>query len=478
MRTLRQPARPGITRVASVALLAAALAGCAAPRSSPSADPLTVPVPTARSEPDEGLEADYLAAGLDEGQAIFLAMTAMHAEAVDDREALVTAMLPTGTAAEFTIRIVPGRTGDPTAPARLTHEANGDFRFSLEYFVSYDAFPEDLLERIRGASAAGPPVAMLASFSGGPTAVGKDGATVIVEAVVKQFNSQTLGELVRLLEGRLGNGAELNNLIKSLKAGDQVRDALASSDEYQALVREIDALEACARNPTNPITQRTYREDPATLDRILSQVAATRSEVKANTAAWFLAHLIKTGSSLIRSVPWLGYVVGPGTAWSKAAMDAVSRRLIDDLAKHITPCEEDYRIDRTVAGSVTSASWSIRYTGTKCGGPDGTWEIESAGTLSGGGDTATIGGPWTVEFPRDETTGTFQGVADFHDDDSGSTQGRFTGIATFVEDPPTLILQVTSGGGNGYSYGFTDTSILQPGTLTLPLEAGDFCQEP
>jgi hypothetical protein len=481
MRTLT-PTRtgwPGTSRAMPAFLAATALVtACSSPGSVPSAAGSDVaPAPTPMTEPDEARQAQFVADGLDEAQATFLAMTAIDGRALGEHEARLTSTLPTGSTAEFTIRLLPDQAGDPAAPPRLLHEADDEFRFTLEYFVPYDALPAAIRDRIRGASAAAPaPVAILASTRH-QVAETKDGVTVIVEAVVKQFNSQTTGELVKLLEGRLGNGAEVNNLIKSLKAGDQVRDALASSDEYQKLVREIDALEDCARNPTNPITKRTYRDDPSTRDRILEQVAATRSEVKSHTAAWFLAHMIKTGSSLIRNVPWLGYVVGPGTAWSKAALTDVSRKLIDDLGKNITPCDADFRIDKTVSGSAISASWTIQYTGTKCGGPAGTWEIDSAGTLTGGGDSATIGGPWVVEFPRDATTGTFHGVADFHDDDFGSTQGRFSGIATFTEEPPTLVLQVTAGGGSGYSYGFTDTSIMQPGTLTLPLEAGDFCDD-
>jgi hypothetical protein len=142
---------------------------------------------------------------------------------------------------------------------------------------------------------------------------------------------------------------------------------------------------------------------------------------------------------------------------------------------------EDYRIDRTVSRGELSVTFTIQYTSTKCGGLDGRWEIDSAGTLTGGGDSAQIGGPWIVDIPEGSTSGTFQGVANFRDDDEGgdsrTTRGSFSGTAEITEDPPTLVLTVTSGGGDGYSYGFTDTSLTQPGTLTLPLEAGSFCEE-
>lgn len=139
----------------------------------------------------------------------------------------------------------------------------------------------------------------------------------------------------------------------------------------------------------------------------------------------------------------------------------------------------DYRIDRTVTASQMNVTYTIRYTATKCGGPTGDWVIESAGTLSGYGGTASIGGPVHVTIADGSTTGTVDGIADLHKSIGGeteSTQGRFVGIATFIEDPATLRLDITGGTGNGYPYGFLDTGLLEPGTLTLPLEEGRFCE--
>jgi hypothetical protein len=139
----------------------------------------------------------------------------------------------------------------------------------------------------------------------------------------------------------------------------------------------------------------------------------------------------------------------------------------------------DYRIDKTVAGSMPSASWSIGYTGVKCDGPGGEWIIDSNGTLTGGGDSATISGTIFVELPDDATSGTVAGTATFTDEDPDQTtvtEGLFGGTGTFDEKASTLVLDVTSGSGNGYIYGFLDTGITGPGTLTFPIEVGDFCE--
>jgi hypothetical protein len=135
----------------------------------------------------------------------------------------------------------------------------------------------------------------------------------------------------------------------------------------------------------------------------------------------------------------------------------------------------DYRVDKTVTATQMNVTFTIQYTGTKCDGVAGTWTIESSGTLSGYGGTAAIGGPLTVEIPPESTEGTLEGTANFDDENQGHTEGHFFGSARFIEEPPTLELTVTGGSGSGYSYGFLDTGVLQPGTLTFPLEKGDFC---
>jgi hypothetical protein len=147
--------------------------------------------------------------------------------------------------------------------------------------------------------------------------------------------------------------------------------------------------------------------------------------------------------------------------------------------------QKDYRIDKTVAGSQGTGpgtiTWSVHYTGIKCGGPEGEWVIDSAGTLTGGSDAAQFSGEITVQIAENTTTGPMRGVADFLDvDPDGSTQTRgvFTGTGTFDQAARKLVLDVTSGSGNGYAYGFHDQGIQGAGTLTFPLQEGDFCLEP
>ena len=433
------------------------------------------PLPTVDAERQTALLAD----GLEEGQAEFLALTTLESEVIDDHTYRVLAVFPTGDEGDLIITLTPDQVGDP-AVSELTHEVTEDeFRFRLAYHVPWDLIPSDLHDEVRqGGTAALGVDALFVAAPLAQVAADSDGVGVVVTGVIKQIYNQTASDTARIIDERFGGRLDVSGTLRMLRALENVGNALASSADYLEIVRELDAIEECARNPTNPITQRAYRDDPGYQQRVLDQIAATRAEVKANASVLYLSHLIKTGSSLVRNVPALGFIVGPGTAWSKAALNEVTRKLIDDLRKNVPSCANDYRINKTVTVSQSNVTVSIQYTGTKCDGHAGTWTIDSSGTLTGGGDTAAIGGPIVVEMPP-TGDGTLQGTANFTDTDPGETRqtvGRFTGFARFVEEPPTLELTVTGGGGDGYSYGFLDTGFVGPGTLTFPLEAGDFCE--
>lgn len=166
----------------------------------------------------------------------------------------------------------------------------------------------------------------------------------------------------------------------------------------------------------------------------------------------------------------------------KAALELIYRTTIPAATYRFAVRDwdlPDYRIDKTVTYDDGFTSYTIQYTGTKCDGPVGEWAIDSAGTLTGGGDTATLGGTIFVQIGEASNTGQMGGTARFTDvdpDGTTTTEGIFGGTGTFNPAAPEMVLNVTTGGGNGYVYGFLDTGPSQPGTLTFPVEVGDFCE--
>jgi hypothetical protein len=148
---------------------------------------------------------------------------------------------------------------------------------------------------------------------------------------------------------------------------------MALSSEFDALMAELDRLEKCAKNP-DPLTKKAYKENPGERDRILKEIAAVRTEIKANTAVAFIGKLNATGSGLVKGVPWLGYVVGPGTAWSLETLKEVSQAAMNEIRKRVT-CEGDLKIDASVGPA--------HLTAVKCGGPVGTWDLHLVADVAG-----------------------------------------------------------------------------------------------
>ena len=278
--------------------------------------------------------------GVGEGAAVFLALTRTDVEPLGDHTARITHAFPTGNTADMTVTLFPDQVAaEPAAPPTVTELASDDgFAFRFEYHVPYEGMPQDVLEAIRGTGRPLPPVTYAGlRITGGQAAPG-DGVTVVIEAEIKAFAGRATSTFVRYLETRLGTGVTLDNLYKALKAGMSVKDSLALRAEFEALMGQIDKLEECARNPTNEVTRRTYRERPEELQRILDRIEAVRLEVTANTTVSYIGLLNKTASGAIRGVPWLSYVVGPATAWSKATLDDLNAQLIADLRDSIPPC--------------------------------------------------------------------------------------------------------------------------------------------
>lgn len=347
---------------------------------------------------DQSLVDELAAQGVDGGATLFLASTKLAGQAVGKRSARITESFPTGNEAVFDVTIVPRAVGDPATLEATSRVTNEGLTFSLKYFVPVDAVPSDVRSKIDLAIADHAANAVVLVSNVSAVAAAEPEPTVyevLVQGLVKKFVSSQVSDFAKYLDSKYTTGAD--TLLKVLKAGLAVQDALALGDELDALKSQIDALEECAKNPTNPLTKKNNTENPADLERILKQIDATRAEVTGNTAVSFLGLLNKTAAGAIKGVPWLGYVIGPGTSWSRDTMRRVNQELIKDLTKAIPSCANDLKIDANLEGL-----WHL--TAIKCDGPAGKWEIDGVviggNGLSGEEDItvtlagASLAGPW------------------------------------------------------------------------------------
>lgn len=436
-----------------------------------------------QASPDAALVAAYRDEGLSHGQAIFAALS--HVEVVE-QSALsyaITQSYPTGNSAEMTITVLADQAGDPdaTSPVSATYSETdeGDFMFRLEYFIPYDEIPDDVEEEIRGAVAGiGAPIAVagIGGALGELTAGNAAGIRVTVEAFVKKLFETRVEDFLKGLEEGLGSGAIIDSLYKALKAGLEVKDALAVRTEHDELMKRIDALEDCAENPTNPVTRRGYADDPGQKQRILDAIAEARANIKSNFAVMFLGLLNSVGSDLAAGAAGkvLGFIIGPGTEYVKQQLQELNAGWIRDLEKLITPCK-DYRLEVGIPG-VSGLS------AVKCDGIEGEWTIDIWY------DTQTIG---TIEFtiPQGATSAPSHAVVDL-EESGGTFHYDLAGEATFIfiaGQPATLDLGpmpgtftatiggVTRSGPTNLIRDFFTGAPSEDDLGAWPLEEGDFC---
>ena len=407
------------------------------------------------NEADPAKVAEYMAAGFNEGEALFLALTKIETAAVGHRGVRITESFPTGNQAVINVSVVPATVAEPGAPKIQSHSSGGDFIFSLDYFVSSDAIPADARKAIGVAwvnrTAA---TAVLAAYSPASAASGlpasaaannkANGVQVVVKGVVKKFATDQATAFAKLVDAlEPGDSAPATGLLASVKAGLGVVDAFALKNELDARVAELDALEQCAKNPTDPLTKKTYASNPSEQNRVLKEIAATRAELKGNSAVAFVATLNKEAAGTIKAAPWLLYIVGPGTAWALDNFRQVAQDRMNELRKGVVPCAVDLKIDNSGVTSV------------KCGGPVGAWVVDFEARLGG----EAVVGSATATFTL--AAGTLSGPYEFN----GSAQTGI-GIGTFGETG-TVTYTASADGASG-TLAFSERG-------SYPVTIGTFC---
>lgn len=419
---------------------------CALLLASCSSDPVAEPTPPVvgatpgtgapfaedvpRLGPSTALDEAVRAAGFDAGTAFVAAETRSSLDVVDSRSFVLTHDLPNGAVAEVTYRLSPG-TG-ATAPddgVTLDAEEEGDrYVLSLSYAIDADTLPEDIRDRLAAGSDGGSALrgtggTTVAAAAGRPLAVRAQESPstfdVVVDAVVNQAAETFQDSVV----DRTGSKPASVSW-EAWKAGNKVWDAVNANDLVAQALAKVDALAACAENPSNPLTIKQYAEDPSAKAKVTEQLAELKGEIQANAAALFLQLLADTGSSLAGSVKWLGFVVAPATAYVKQTLTSLIAERVREAEVLVPKCtKRSYTISGTIPsqpGGIevegTVCSLEKRYTATTTGDLVGTFSFrpnrETGGTFAYTGVVSNAGlrlngsGAYSIRLSGDATTGT------------------------------------------------------------------------
>lgn len=424
---------------------------------------LTTPV---AAGPDVAARA--VAAGFDEATAELLALTESTVEVVDVHTFVVRHVFPTGATADVTYQLVAGTGMNPSDPPGVTGEfVDDEFRFAMSYAISAADLPADLRAQVGDALPAQPsgfrsnvtpsglrrstatPIdaGALRPVSGGesPDVVG-----VVVTAEISQGVEEVGGKFVEHLEGK--GYTKAGTSWEAFKAGKKIMEALDANETLAKAIQELATIRKCAENPTNPLTQKQYRDDPQERQKALDRLAAAEIDIKVNAAVIFTTMLADTAGGLAKAVPWLGFITAPANSYVQETLTSAVKFRLDEARKGVVPC--------TPTTYLVDSMWGeFALSGTICdvGRPFRLDAISSAGSL-------IMNFTWTGE-----TAGSIEFAGNVEEAD-------ITGTGSFVVgldgESGTLSIETN---GTGTMEGFAVPSFVD--SSTFPIQAGGKCEE-
>jgi hypothetical protein len=364
--------------VIGLALIVLACGGTVTPGSSVGATGASGPAPTV----DAARRDTLVAGGLPLEDATFLAATTYEVTGVDDRTARVVEQLASGDTIEFTVNVAPaqsGAAGDATFTSMTTDTEISVF---MRHVVDVTTLPDDVRQALTAAAPR-----EIAAIGWTPLLLaGESLIEVTINWILKKADSTIRDAGIEAVLKNIVPG-QAGSLLKLIKAAFSVEKGIKITAELDALLTALDELEACAKEPTNPLTQQLYQSDPNAKQRLLDQIDEARSEIIANTVVNQLGVLNGfVAGYMPPNLKWMGYIMGPALAWSKETLDKINNDRLGEIQRAVPKC--DCAVGLSSGGTGGGGSTGGGSTG---GGEGGT----SGGGTSGGGSGETCQFPYT-----------------------------------------------------------------------------------
>ena len=318
--------------------------------------------------------------------AVYLAGAKTQVVSQSTTSAQLAITFPDGATADETITIQPDQKYTPT-PAELEHAAQTgpqvyNVRFSsapdgpdktritLQYFVPYSSVPEDLQQKIRQQSSS-------SLFQLVPSVWAQDGGG----------------------GGGMGVSSGFGILTKTAGALYNIFKATQKTEQHDNWMNQLDKLRDCAENPTNPVTQKAYQDNPGYRDQTLAGIDSARSTVEQATAVRFLNQEASVASGLLGPA---GMLTAPVAMWNDSTLKDVAQRQVDDISKSVAKCDpvpppggsdgtivyhmhrEGY-LEFAVEDRLLQGSFDL------VAGPGGTLSLRGSGTFQGSANSPRFG---------------------------------------------------------------------------------------
>ncbi|MBZ5655004.1 MAG: hypothetical protein LAO56_06955 [Acidobacteriia bacterium] len=261
--------------------------------------------------------------GLDRKSAVYLAQVKTSVVSQDNISVHLRFTFPDNLTADETITITPdaqytpsavelsgsGGTSLPIYGRKFAAKAIGPDKAQilLQYVVPLNSVPPGLQQTIRGRASAAQWFTLV------PSAWAQSG----------------------------GGGAGVSSSFEMAQtlydALSDIGNAFSKSEEHSNWMQQLDAMENCAKNPTNPLTQKAYQEDPGYGDKVLSNIQDARSEVQQMTAVRYLNQEASVATNLVDAP--IGQLTGQVSDWNENVLKDLSNQQVQDIGKSVN-CED------------------------------------------------------------------------------------------------------------------------------------------
>ncbi len=350
----------------------------------------------ARDVADPDIKQQLQDAGFDAADSEYIARTGVATQQLDATTWRVMLTTPTGHLIDQTISYAIGNPADIAKPIQRDSPLSDETgAFAYAYTISATDAPPEILEALQSAPVAYRPSRMMMIGPPVRIAMDVDAISVYVKGFIKQFGKDKFGDFTKEYDKLVPDSKfKLNDRWNAVKASMYVLDAVWMFEKIWPYLNAIDYLQACAEKPWNPLTVKSFRENPQDQQRIIERLESARSEIKYEG---LYLYTIVMNKVLLMGIPGLStvtkFLFGETLNNLTAETEQRLRNLVDEMEKMVPPCN-GWRFDTQQIPAGNLYNWQ----GTKCGGIDGYWMITHDTTIEG----IRAVGQWTITVNEEE----------------------------------------------------------------------------
>lgn len=258
----------------------------------------------------------------------FFAATKIDSKCPNDTTCVYLQTFINGATREITLRVSPGQAGGtgavtpgsaPISGFSFARRGDADSTVSIDlnYYVAKAGLPN-------GPAKVGQAFGLvrLASYSANSAQAG--GAGIYWGEVGKKGADASIGALLDYAKDNGVKAGAIGSIYSLASSLSDVSEALDLSRQHTKWLRELDALEKCAANPTN----RLAITDPNYQTRTVAKIRAARGELTEVTGVRFLNKMTEKGADLTPVTAVMAVGLKDGFVWSEQTLGDYSENTI------------------------------------------------------------------------------------------------------------------------------------------------------